>query len=318
VVEHNGENCNSTKSVDAAQTPIHRQLPLRIAVRHKGSGRDHYGWVVTSELRVTPLRAHVADSHCHMDTAHSLSHTPIDVETALKIAADVGVSHVIQVGCDVESSRWAVETASRFEQVWATVAIHPNDAARDSDLDASLEVIRELAASPVVRGIGETGLDYFRTKQEDAQPQHTSFRAHIDIAREHKKPLVIHDRDAHQDIIDTLLTYGAPETVVFHCFSGDAQMARLCAEHGWYMSFSGVLTFSNAALLREACLVVPDELLLVETDAPFLTPVPFRGQPNSSELLPLTVRAMAQVRSMDEEVLCNQLFLNTEKVFGPF
>ena len=252
-----------------------------------------------------------------MDTAHSVSHTPLDVEGALRAAAAVGISHVIQVGCDVESSRWAVETAMQHEQVWATVALHPNDAARDPQLETSLEVIRSLAASPVVRGIGETGLDYFRTNREDAGPQHTSFRAHIDIAREHNKALVIHDRDAHQDIIDTLLTYGAPETVVFHCYSGDADMARICATHGWYMSFSGVLTFTNAASLREACVVAPDELLLVETDAPFLTPVPFRGQPNSSALLPLTVRAMAQLRDMDEEALCERLFDNTERVFGP-
>ena len=154
--------------------------------------------------------------------------------------------------------------------------------------------------------------------QEQAAAQHTSFRAHIDISREVNKPLVIHDRDAHNDVIATLLEYGAPETVVFHCFSGDADMARTCAEHGWYMSFSGVVTFGNAQPLREALAVAPAELLLVETDAPFLTPSPYRGTANSSALLPLTVRAMAQVRGQAEAQMCDILFSNAHKVFGPF
>lgn len=253
-----------------------------------------------------------------MDVAYDREVGLASVAEQLAAAARVGVTHVVQVGCDVASSEWAVSVARDHAHVWATVAVHPNDAARDPNMDESLARIRALAADPVVRGIGETGLDYFRTKREAAQPQHESFRGHIDISREFGKPLVIHDRDAHADVIDTLLRYGAPDVVVFHCFSGDADMARTCAEHGWYTSFSGTVTFKNAADLRAAAAVMPEDLLLVETDAPFLAPSPLRGQPNSSALLPLTVRALAEVRGADEADLCDTLFSNAERVFGPF
>jgi TatD DNase family protein len=201
--------------------------------------------------------------------------------------------------------------------VWAAVAIHPNDAARDSDLSGSLAVVAELAHDPVVRAIGETGLDYYRTPREAAAGQHESFRAHIDIARQTGKALMIHDRDAHTDVISTLLDYGAPDTVVFHCFSGDVAMARECARHGWYMSFGGVITFANAQPLRDALVEVPDELLLTETDAPFLTPTPMRGRANSSALLPYTVEAMAKVKGVSLDTLCERLFSNAARVFGP-
>lgn len=260
----------------------------------------------------------VVDTHCHMDVAYDRDHALPTVTQALAAAAAVGVTHVIQVGCDVASSKWAVDVASRYDNVWAAVALHPNDAARDSDLAASLAVIADLAQHPAVRAVGETGLDYFRTPKDRAAAQHESFRAHIDMCRATGKALVIHDRDAHDDVIGTLLDYGAPDTVVFHCFSGDVDMARVCASHGWYMSFGGVVTFSNAQPLRDALVVVPDELLLVETDAPFLTPVPHRGQPNSSAHMPLTVRAIATVRDVALATLCDQLFSNAARVFGPF
>ncbi len=253
-----------------------------------------------------------------MEISYDDEHVPEPVFIALARAKAVGVSTVIQVGCDVASSRWAVQTAREFPDVWATVALHPNAAAHDPHLDESLSAIRELAALPEVRGLGETGLDYFRTEQTQAAAQHTSFRAHIDIAREVGKPVIIHDRDAHDDVISTLLNYGAPDVVVFHCFSGDAAMARICADNGWYMSISGVVTFKNAQDLRAAVEVIPDELLLVETDSPFLTPVPQRGRPNNSSNLVHTVRAISGVRGQSEERVCELLFSNSTRVFGPF
>jgi len=253
-----------------------------------------------------------------MEISYDDDHLPDSVSIALAKARAVGVSKVIQVGCDVASSRWAVETAREFADVWATVALHPNAAAHDPNLDESLQAIRELAALPEVRGLGETGLDYFRTEQSHAAAQHTSFRAHIDIAREVDKPVIIHDRDAHEDVISTLLNYGAPDVVVFHCFSGDAAMAQICADNGWYMSISGVVTFKNAIDLRAAVEIIPDELLLVETDSPFLTPVPQRGRPNNSTNLVHTVRAISGVRGQSEEQICELLFSNSTRVFGPF
>lgn len=267
-----------------------------------------------------PLLGPVVDTHCHMDIAFDSadqSHL-VTPEQAIAQAAAAGVSHIIQVGCDVESSHWAAQAALDYTNVWATVALHPNEAARVEDLHGSLAVIRELAALPQVRGIGETGLDYFRTTPDKQHLQHESFRAHIDMCNEFGKPLIIHDRDAHEDVIATLLNYGAPEVVVFHCFSGDAEMAKVCVDNGWYTSISGVVTFNNAQSLRDAVVVMPSELLLVETDSPFLTPAPNRGMPNSSALMPYTVRTMAQVRSVSEIELCQQLFLNASKVFGPF
>ena len=241
-----------------------------------------------------------------------------DVAQAMADAKAVNVTKVIQVGCDVASSNWAAQTALTHPDVWATVALHPNAAAHDTDLTNSLAEIAKLAQLPQVRGIGETGLDYYRTDKSQAQAQHESFRAHIDIARQVGKPVVIHDRDAHDDVIATLETHGAPDTVVFHCFSGDAQMAKICAQAGWYMSIPGVVTFKNAQQLRDAVLEIPDHLLLVETDSPFLTPSPNRGQANTSTNIPWTVRAICEVRGQSEQEICELLFSNAARVFGPF
>lgn len=273
---------------------------------------------MTSPLDISPLAGPVVDTHCHMDFAFDDEHQVSPVDVALANASAVGVNYVIQVGCDVESSRTAVDIASNYDNVWATVAIHPNDAVRDERLEESLAIINDLAQLDVVRGIGETGLDYFRTKKENAAKQHQSFRAHIDMCKKYDKPLIIHDRDAHQDIINTLLEVGAPKQVVFHCYSGDAAMAEVCAANGWYMSFAGTVTFNNAQNLRDALLVAPDELILVETDSPFLTPVPLRGQPNCSAFMAHTVRAMAAVKRMPEQEMCEKLFSNAARVFGPF
>ena len=273
---------------------------------------------MASALEITPLVSPVVDTHCHMDFAFDENHKLASVDIALANAASVGVSHVIQVGCDVESSRNAVEIAQNYDNVWATVAIHPNDAVRDSNLEQSLSIINDLAKLDVVRGIGETGLDYYRTKKDQAEKQHVSFRAHIDMCKSYNKPLIIHDREAHDDVINTLLAVGAPDTVVFHCFSGDEAMAKICNDHGWYMSFAGTVTFNNAQNLRDALVVADDDLILVETDSPFLTPVPLRGQPNCSAFMVHTVRAMAAEKQRSEQEMCEKLFSNATRVFGPF
>ena len=268
-----------------------------------------------------PLARTVIDSHTHLDVHDRGLHgdeSP-DPTDLLKRALEVGVDRVVQVGCDVKSSAWALQAALDFPQVLATVALHPNEAPRRAaagELQSALASIAELAQNPRVRGIGETGLDYFRTNESGRAAQHESFRWHIDLARELGKTLVIHDRDSHDDVLAVLQGQGAPEKVVFHCFSGDAAMARVCATNGWFMSFAGVITFKNAEGLREALDVVPDELLLVETDAPYLTPAPNRGKVNASYLMPYTVRAMAERRGVSESDMCELLTANALRAFG--
>ncbi|MFD3327197.1 TatD family hydrolase [Streptomyces sp. NPDC058701] len=275
-----------------------------------------------------PLRVAVADSHTHLDMQADT------VDEGLAKAASVGVTTVVQVGCDVKGSRWAAETAARYPNVHAAVALHPNEAPRivhgdpdgwsrqgartgggESALDDALAEIEALAALGHVKAVGETGLDYFRTGPEGAAAQERSFRAHIEIAKRRGKALVIHDRDAHADVLRVLREEGAPERTVFHCYSGDAEMARACAAAGYYMSFAGTVTFKNAAPLREALAVAPLELVLVETDAPYLTPAPYRGRPNAPYLIPLTVRAMAAVRGLDEDAMATALAANTARAF---
>ena len=268
-----------------------------------------------------PLAGTVIDSHTHLDVHDRNLHGSAvpDPRDLLDRARSVGVDRVVQVGCDIESSEWAIDTAHTYPEVIATVALHPNEAPRRAaagDLDSALARIAELATDPAVRGIGETGLDYFRTDESGREAQHRSFRWHIDLARNLNKTLVIHDRDSHDDVLSVLIDQGAPEKVVFHCFSGDATMARVCAANGWYMSFAGVITFKNAESLREALDQVPDQLLLVETDAPYLAPTPNRGRVNASYLMPYTVRAIAERRGVPESELCTILSDNAVNAFG--
>ena len=272
---------------------------------------------------VDPLPLPVVDTHCHLDVVdRHLGETLPPVE-ALALARAAGITRVVQVGCDVASSEWAVDIARKAPEVVAAVALHPNDVPRivaregRAGLDNALERIEELAADSAVRAVGETGLDYYRTDDPDAQMlQHESFRRHIDIAKRLDRTLVIHDRDAHADILRILDEEGAPPRVVFHCFSGDAEMARYCADHGWYCSFAGVVTYKNADDLRDALRVLPRESILVETDAPYLTPVPHRGAVNASYLIPLTVRSMAETRGEPLEQVCTDLWANAMRAFG--
>jgi TatD DNase family protein len=283
-----------------------------IRSREAGTGRD-----LVYPPAPVPLVVGVYDNHTHLEISDGI--TPLSVAEQLDLASSVGVRGVIQVGTDVATSRWSADLAAREPRMLAAVAIHPNEAPEleaAGTLDEGLAVIDELAARPRVVAVGETGLDFYRTGPEGRAAQFRSFEAHIEIAKRHGLALQIHDRDAHDEVVETLLRVGAPERTVFHCFSGGADLARLCAEHGWYMSFAGPVSFKNAAGLREALDVAPRALLLVETDAPYLTPTPHRGRPNAPYLLPLTLRAMADHLQADVSVLAAQITSNTELVYG--
>jgi TatD DNase family protein len=291
-----------------------------VSRRRAASGEDGRTRDLSRPEPPEPLRVAVVDTHCHLDIDDGEGTLP--VSEALSAAASVGVTRIVQVGCDLPSARWSVQVAESYDGIVATVALHPNEAPRieasqgPEALAAAHLEIAELAASPRVRGIGETGLDFFRTGSEGRAAQEASFRRHIALAKELGKPLTIHDRDAHADVLRVLTDEGAPGTVVFHCFSGDADMARYCTERGWYLSFAGVVTFKNAAGLRAALAVAPLDRVLVETDAPFLTPTPYRGRPNASYLVPLTVRSMAEVAGVGEDELSRHLWDNAFRVFG--
>lgn len=269
-----------------------------------------------------PLPAPVVDNHCHLDIEDGDSW--LDPATALELAGSVGVPRIVQIGCDLPGAAWAVQTADAFDAIVAGVAIHPNEAPRldvaadgEGGIDEALcEIERLVMSSPRVRAVGETGLDYFRTGADGRAAQQRSFAAHIELAQRHDKTLVIHDRDAHDDVLAMLDRHGTPNRTVLHCFSGDADFARRCLDRGAYLSFAGTVTFKNAQRLRDALAVAPLDRILVETDAPFLTPMPFRGRPNASYLIPTTVRAMADVRGDDLESLCSAINANTEAAFG--
>lgn len=259
----------------------------------------------------------VVDSHCHLDVAEEL--TGLTPELALDRAAAVGVTRIVQIGCDVPSSRWAVKAANRWPGVVASVALHPNDAARMSpgQLAEALREIEHLAGAVGVRAVGETGLDFYRTREADGhERQRQSFAAHIGIANRHDKTLVIHDRDAHAQILAALDAETRPARIVMHCFSGDADFARECLARGAYLSFAGNVTYKTNQHLRNALVVAPLDRILVETDAPFLTPLPHRGRANASYLIPHTARLMAEVVGTDTEVLCRALQDNAYAAFG--
>ena len=262
-----------------------------------------------------PLAVPVLDSHVHLDIVGS-DGTGWSVDEQIAAARAVGVDRLVQIGVDLASSAWSAGLDR--PEVVATVALHPNEAPRLADLDGALTQIASLASHSRVRGIGETGLDTFRTGPDGAKAQEHSFRAHIEIAKRAGKALVIHDRDAHADVLRLLDDAGAPDCVVLHCFSGDAAFAAECVRRGYVLSFAGTLTFKNAPHLREAATLAPLSQILVETDAPYLTPMPHRGAPNASYLIPLTVRALAAARDMDVDTLCHAISHNGTRIFGPW
>jgi len=284
-------------------------LRSRSGTTDEGSKRDR-----TRPPAPEPLPHPVVDNHCHLDIADG---DWLETTEALDRAAEVNVTRIVQIGCDLPGARWAVEAAQAHDQVVAGVALHPNDAPRHDDLEAAIAEIEALArSSDRVRAIGETGLDNFRTGPDGRAAQVDSFRRHIDLAKRLDKTLVIHDRDAHDEVLAVLDEEGAPERWVMHCFSGDADFARRCLDRGAWLSFAGTVTFKNAESLREAARSAPRDRILVETDAPFLTPMPYRGRPNASYLVPLTMRVLAGVRNEDLGELCQAVNSATEEAFG--
>ena len=266
-----------------------------------------------------PLPVPTVDAHAHIEIVTNTAPDAPEVRKVLDDAASVGIDRIVQVGYDAKQSEWCVKLAELYPgQVLAAVALHPNEAPVVEDFDADFGVIERLAAHPRVRAIGETGLDYFRTPPELRARQQDAFKRHIELAKKHNKALVIHDRDSHDDVLSILLEVGAPEKTVFHCFSGDVEMAKTCIERGYILSFAGTMTFKNAPALREAVKLVPHEQLLVETDSPFLAPTPHRGALNTPAQIANIVRAMAEERNESVAALATALSVNAERVFGSF
>ncbi len=265
-----------------------------------------------------PLEVGTYDNHTHLDIVDG--DEPLSNDEQLNRANQVGILGVVQVGVTLESSKWSADLAAKDDRVLAAVAIHPNEAPLYESLkalDAAIAEIAVLAEQPRVRAIGETGLDFFRTSGADAIAlQKHSFEEHIRIAKEQNIALMIHDREAHAEVVETLKRVGAPERVVFHCYSGDVDLAEVCNANGWYMSFAGNITIKRNQNLRDSLAIARKELILVETDAPFLTPEPFRGRPNASYLVPITVRKMAEVLDLSANEVAAQLSANTQAVYG--
>ncbi len=265
-----------------------------------------------------PLLVGTYDNHTHLEIADG--DQPMDYQDHMSLAAQVGILGAVQVGVTLESSKWCAEVAAKDSRLLAAVAIHPNEAAQyDSlqKLDQDIDDIADLASEPRVRAVGETGLDFFRTEDlRGIEQQHYSFERHIEIAKQNNLALQIHDRDAHREVVETLLRVGAPDKVVFHCYSGDLELAKICKDNGWYTSFAGNITIKRNQHLRDSLKAMPTNRILVETDAPFLTPEPLRGRPNAPYLVPITVRFMADQLGIDANELSGQIAANTIEVYG--
>ena len=265
-----------------------------------------------------PLNVNCVDAHAHLEIVTNTAPNSPEIGKVLADAKSVGIDRIVQVGYSAEQSEWGVKLAEHWPNVLAAVALHPNEAPVVSDLEADLEIIEKLATHPRVRAIGETGLDFFRTEPALQERQKYSFRRHIELAKRVDKALVIHDRDAHRAVLDLLIEEGAPAKTIFHCYSGDAEMAQECIEKGYILSFAGTLTFKNAPALREAVKLVPLDQLLVETDSPFLAPMPHRGALNTPAQIPTILRFMADERGEDVDELATAISNNCERLFGSF
>ena len=262
-----------------------------------------------------PLRP-LVDAHTHLDACGARDSD--DVTVIVDRAAAVGVTAVVTIADDLASARWATQAAEWDPRVYAAVALHPTRA--DALTDAARAEIEHLAAHPRVVAVGETGMDlYWPGRLEgcaDPSVQREAFAWHIDLAKRTGKPLMIHNRDADADVLDVLRAEGAPATVIFHCFSSGAGLARACADAGWLASLSGTVSFRNARELRAAVPLIPPAQLLVETDAPFLTPHPYRGAPNEPYCLPYTVRALAELIDQPAEELAEVTTDNARRTYG--
>lgn len=265
-----------------------------------------------------PLEVGSYDNHTHLEIADG--DEPMSVDTHIDLMDQVGMLGAVQVGVTLDSSIWSASMAKQHPKLLAAVALHPNEAPgykTTAALDQALGQINDLAGQPRVRAIGETGLDFFRTEgEENIKLQQYSFEAHIEIAKSHNLALQIHDREAHAQVVETLLRVGAPERTVFHCYSGDTELADICQQNGWYLSFAGNVTFKKNQHLRDSLMRVSGSRILVETDAPFLTPEPLRGRPNAPYLVPHTLRFLAQLTEKNINELATQINTNTENVYG--
>jgi TatD DNase family protein len=282
---------------------------------------DRHNRDIDRQLAPMPeaLPVPTVDAHAHIEIVTNAAPDSDAVRQVLDDAKSVNVDRIVQVGYSAEQSQWCVEMANAFPgRVLAAVALHPNEAPVVADMEADWAIIEKLAQEPRVRAIGETGLDYFRTEPALRKRQQESFKWHIDLAKRTNKALVIHDRDSHDDVLSILLEVGAPEKTVFHCFSGDVEMAKICIDRGYILSFAGTMTFKNAPALRDALKLVPHDQLLVETDSPFLAPMPHRGALNTPAQIANIVRAMAAERNEDVAELATALSVNAERIFGSF
>ena len=308
-----------------------------------GRSKTDRGWPPPPE----PLPFPVVDNHTHLDSVvtweadgwnRDVDGAPgPDLVAHLERARSVGVTRMVQVGCDLDAVAWTSSVVGAHPELLGAVAIHPNEAVRhagirevaadgldpedpyDVPLDDAIARVAAVARSnDRIRAIGETGLDHFRAGPAGRAVQREAFRAHIALAKELGLALQIHDRDAHDEVVEVLLADGAPDRTVFHCFSGDADLARLAVSHGWFLSFAGPVSFGPNEALRDALRVVPASHLLVETDAPYLTVHPFRGRPNAPYLLPGTVRTVAEVTGRSLEDVCTGVAATSEAVYGPW
>ena len=300
--------------IPQAAAAEHHGAPVRSQTEEKSKKQRRLQYPPAPE----PLPVPVVDNHAHLDFRDGL--VSVTVQQHLDTAQQVGVSGAVLVGYDVASSEFSVEAAHADSRAKAAVALHPNDApqlVQKNTYDDAFARVTELAQDPEVVAVGETGLDYFRTGEWGRASQVRSFRDHIALAAQTGKAMQIHDRQAHEDIVSVLNDAPTlPDRVVFHCFSGDAELARICNANGWFMSFAGTVTFKNADPLREALAVADPQLILVETDCPFLTPHPYRGQPNAPYMVPQTMRLMAEVRGSELSQLCQQVMFNTAQAYG--
>lgn len=298
--------------------------------------RRERGWPVAPEALPSP----VVDNHTHLDSIGHVLGPDEEVPSVERLVADavaVGVTRMVQVGCDLPAVRWTDQVVREHPELLGAVAIHPNEAplhagVRERGPDGLEPTVREHHAVPLddaialvadlargndrIRAVGETGLDLFRTGEAGRAAQRESFRAHVALAKELGLALQIHDRDAHAEVLEVLRADGAPERTVFHCYSGDAEMARECVAQGWYLSFAGPVTFTPNEGLRDALREVPLSQVLVETDAPYLTPHPFRGRPNAPYLVPVTMATVAEVKGVSLDAACRGVAATSQDVYG--
>ena len=292
--------------------------PLPAHIRERGD-RDPSQPAPDYAPAPEPLAVPIYDNHAHLEFADG--DNPMDYRDHLDKSAAVGVIGVVQVGTDVETSEWSAQLAAHDSRVLAAIALHPNEAPElitAGLFDDAMARLESLARRPRVVAVGETGLDFYRTEEPLHEAQKASFIEHIRLAKQYDLALQIHDRDAHHHVVETLLEEGAPERTVFHCYSGDRELAEILTKHGWYASFAGTITFKNGENLREALRVMPRSQILIETDTPFLTPTPYRGKPNSPYMIPYTLRFMADVLETSEEALATSIAENTVAVYGPW